>query len=360
MTTTITDVRTSRQTIPLRQPFVTALRTVTSVPAVRVEVVAGDTSGSGEAAPTPVITGDLAAGIEAALAGPLRDAVVGRDLDDFEDVLRSVGTAVVGNTSAKAALDIALHDTRARALGLSLPGLLGAASGSVGTDVTVSAGPPKEMAAEADRRAAEGFGTLKLKVADGRYDDTERVLRVRDAVGPDVAVRMDANQGWSAKEAVAVIGACERAEARVELVEQPVAAADLAGLAFVTDHVRTTVMADESVASARDAVRVVELRAADLINVKLMKCGGLRPARQILDIAAAAGVGAIVGGMMEGELAVAAAAALAATCPADVVHDLDAAWWLDRPATGRIVRYDGDRLLLPAGPGLGAPPSDRS
>ncbi len=357
MTTAITDIRTGRQTIPLRQPFVTALRTVTRVQVVQVEVVAGDGSGWGEAAPTPVITGDLLAGIEAALLGPLRDAVVGRDLDDLEDVLRSVARAVVGNTSAKAALDIALHDARARTLGLSLHDLLGAASGSVGTDVTVSAGPPKEMAEEAGRRAAEGFGTLKLKVADGRHDDVERVLRVRDAVGPDVAVRMDANQGWSPKEAVAIIGACERAEARVDLVEQPVAAADLAGLAFVTSHVLTPVMADESVASARDALRVIELRAADLINVKLMKCGGLRPARQILDIAAAAGIGALVGGMMEGELAVAAAASLAATCPADVVHDLDAAWWLEPPATERVVRYDRDRVLLADGPGLGPPPA---
>lgn len=356
MTTTITDVRTSRHTLPLRQPFVTALRTVTSVLVVRVEVIAGDARGWGEAAPTPVITGDLADGIEAALLGPLRDTVVGRDLDDIEHVLRSVGKAVVGNTSAKAALDIALHDARARDLGLPLYRLLGAGTGVVATDVTVSAGSPQEMAGQAALRVAEGFATLKLKVADGRYDDAERVLRVRAAVGPDITLRLDANQGWTPKQAVSVITACERADARVELVEQPVAAADLAGLAFVTGHVLTAVMADESVAGPRDALRLVELQAADLINVKLMKCGGLRPARQILDIAAAAGIGAMVGGMMEGELAVAAAAGLAATCPADVVHDLDAAWWLDPAASDKVVGYDGGRLLLADGPGLGPPP----
>jgi L-alanine-DL-glutamate epimerase-like enolase superfamily enzyme len=332
-------------------PFVTALRTVTEVVAVDALVTTDDgLTGVGEAVATPVITGDLHGGIIAALEGPLRQAVVGLDLDDFEDLLRRVQRSVVGNTSAKAALDIALHDLRSRATGVALHRMLGAGPAAPRTDVTISVDSPAAMAEQAVLRVAEGFGTLKLKVAVDPATDIERVRRVRDTVGPEPRLRLDANQGWTPKEAVAIVTALERAEVDLELVEQPVAAHDLTGLAFVTARVATAVMADESVASPRDALEVVGRGAADLINVKLMKAGGLRPARQILDIAAAAGIGTMIGGMMATGLGVAADAALAATLPTEVVHDLDPAWWLAE--SDGLVRYDRDRVRLRDQPGL--------
>src|SRR5882757_8003186 len=242
----ITDVTTRTRTAPLRMPFVTSLRAVTEVAAIDAVVRTDDgLVGIGEAVATPVITGDTHGGIIAALEGPLTDAVVGRDLDDFEELLRRVQNALRGNFSAKAALDIALHDLRAAALGVPLHRLLGASCAAPRTDVTVSVDTPAAMAEQAAARVAEGFTTLKLKVALDPAADIERVRRVADAVGPDVALRVDANQGWTAKQAVAIITALERAEIGLELVEQPVPAADLAGLAFVTAHVATPVMADE-------------------------------------------------------------------------------------------------------------------
>ena len=137
--------------------------------------------------------------------------------------------------------------------------------------------PPTTWPKPLRKRVAEGFGCLKLKVG-ARADDVEAVSRVREAIGPDMRIRLDANQGWNVREAVRVIRALEDRGCDVELIEQPVAAADLAGLAQVTSAVDTPVMADESVFGVRDLVELIRRRAADLVNVKLAKCGGLTAA----------------------------------------------------------------------------------
>ena len=176
---------------------------------------------------------------------------------------------------------------------------------------------------------------------------------MRAAVGPDVRIRLDANQGWTPREAVRVIRAIEDAGLDVELVEQPVHRRDLDGLAWVSDRVDLPVLADESVFDVRDLVEVIRRRAADMVNVKLAKCGGLQPARTLLDLAAAHGMGTIVGSMMEGPVGVGAAASLVAAYGTTAVSDLDAAWWLAwSPVTGGI-RYEDASVLLPDAPGLG-------
>jgi L-alanine-DL-glutamate epimerase-like enolase superfamily enzyme len=139
----------------------------------------------------------------------------------------------------------------------------------------------------------------------------------------------------------------------VELVEQPVAAADLDGLAWVTDRVQTPVMADESVFGVRDLVEVIRRRAADLVNVKLAKCGGISAARTLLELARAHGMGSMVGSMMESHIGVGAATSVAAACGVTVVPDLDAAWWAAEPAVRGGMRYDGPVVVLPDAPGLG-------
>jgi L-Ala-D/L-Glu epimerase len=192
-----------------------------------------------------------------------------------------------------------------------------------------------------------------MKVGTDAASDAARVAAVREAVGPDVAIRLDANQGWTAREAVQVISTLEDEGLGVELVEQPVAAADLDGLAWVTARVGTPVMADESVYGLRDLVEVIRRRAADLVNVKLAKCGGLWTGRSLLDLARAHGMGTAVGSMMETHVGLGAAASLAAACGTTVVADLDAAWWTrESPYVGGL-RYDGATVVLPGSPGLG-------
>ena len=151
---------------------------------------------------------------------------------------------------------------------------------------------------------ADGFTVLKVKVGTDARGDLDRVRAVRAAVGPDVRIRLDANQGWTPREAVRVIRGIEDAGLDVELVEQPVSRWDLDGLAWVSDRVDTPVLADESVFGVRDLVEVIRRRAADLVNVKLAKCGGLDQARALLALAEAHGMGTLVGSMMEGPIGV--------------------------------------------------------
>lgn len=346
-----------RVSVPLHTPFVTALRRTTTTESLLVEVTDSDgVTGWGESPQVWQVTGESAAGARACIEGPLASVLVGHDPDDLVALTRRVAGAVARNLGAKAALDVALHDLVARRRGVTLTALLGGTSLRVPTDVTLSAGGAAELAelAEVARaRVGDGFGTLKMKVGTDAATDVERVLAARAAVGPATALRLDANQGWTAREAVRVVTALEDAGAAVELVEQPVAAEDLAGLAWVTDRVSTPVMADEAVYGVRDLSEVIRRRAADMVNVKLAKCGGLGPARTLLELARAHGMGSIVGSMMETHVGVGAAASLVAAVGTSAVADLDAAWWSQGSPVRGGITYDGATVVLPDAPGLG-------
>jgi L-alanine-DL-glutamate epimerase-like enolase superfamily enzyme len=346
-------VRCHPVSVPLHTPFVTALRRTTTVESLIVEVVDSDgVRGFGEAPEVWAVTGDSIAGSAACVEGPLGTVVSGRDADDLNDTCRRVRRAVAGNLAAKAAIDVALHDLVARRRGVPLPMLLGGAGLTVATDVTVSAGSADEVAKAALERVADGFRALKLKVGIDAASDAAQVLAVREAVGPDVALRLDANQGWTSREAVRVIGRLEDGDADVELVEQPVRAADIDGLGWVTDRVQTPIMADESVFGVPDLVRIIERRAADLVNVKLAKSGGFIPARTLLELAEAHDMGTMIGSMMETHVGVGAAASLAAAVGTTVVSDLDAAWWAAKPSDSGL-HYADATVVLPDAPGLG-------
>ncbi|MDH6465407.1 dipeptide epimerase [Micromonospora purpureochromogenes] len=351
---TIAAVRTHRLSAPLHTPFVTALRRTTTVDTLVVEVIDSDgRSGFGEAPQVWKVTGASVAGAEACVRDMLAPAVAGRDADDLVARCAEVRTAVTGNESAKAALDVALHDLAARRLGVPLVRLLGGTTLRVPTDVTLAAGDAVELAAAAKQRRAEGFDVLKLKVGTDAATDLDRVRAVRAAVGPGMRIRLDANQGWTPREAVRVIRGIVDAGLDVELVEQPVSRWDLDGLAWVSDRVEVPILADESVFGVRDLVEVIRRRAADMVNVKLAKCGGLHTARTLLDLARAHDMGTIVGSMMESAVGIGAAASLVAAYRTTAVSDLDAAWWLAWSPVRGGVRYDGATVVLPDAPGLG-------
>jgi len=351
---TIAEVRTHRLSAPLHTPFVTALRRSTTVDTLVVEIVDSDgRSGFGEAPEVWSVTGASLAGSDACVQTQFAPRLIGRDPDDLVARCREIQGAVTGNEAAKAAVDVALHDLVARRLGVPLVRLLGGTDLVVPTDVTLSAGDADALARAAKDRVSEGFTVLKVKVGTDARGDIDRVRAVRAAVGPDVRIRLDANQGWTPREAVRVIRGVEDAGLDIELVEQPVSRWDIDGLAWVSDRVDTPILADESVFGVRDLVEVIRRRAADMVNVKLAKCGGLGPARTLLGLAEAHGMGTLVGSMMEGPIGVAAAASLAAAYGTTAVSDLDAAWWLaSSPVTGGI-RYEGATVRLPDAPGLG-------
>ncbi len=350
----ITAVRTHRVSAPLHTPFVTALRRAEAVESLLIEVVDEEgRSGWGEAPEVWRVTGESRAGAEAACRGPLAEVIVGRNPDELTALASAVAAAVPRNFNAKAAVDVALHDLAARRLDVPLVRLLGGASLRVSTDVTLAAGGGDEIAAAAKDRVKDGFTVLKAKVGTDAATDVSRVRAIREAVGPGIEIRLDANQGWTPREAVRVIRSIEDAGLDVEFVEQPVAAADIAGLAWVSDRVDTPILADESVFGVRDLVEVIQRRAADLVNVKLAKCGGLGPARTLLELARNFGVGTMVGSMMESPVGVGAAASLVAAYGTTVTSDLDAAWWLARSPVEGGVTYDGASVVMPDSPGLG-------
>ncbi|MGN6326994.1 mandelate racemase/muconate lactonizing enzyme family protein [Pseudolysinimonas sp.] len=352
----VTEVVTHRVESPLLRPFVTAVRRSDTLSSVLVEVRddAGR-SGWGEAPTSWRVTGESPAGVVAAVEGALAPAVTGLPTHDPDEASRALAAAIVGNHAARMAVDCAMFDLAARTAGRTLHGFLGAGTGSVRTDVTLSLPSGRDawdgLLADATARVAQGFDVLKVK-AGPAADLLPLLLLLRDAVGPHVALRVDANQAWDPDEAIAVIRAVEEAGVDLELVEQPVARDDLAGLVRVADAVDVPVLADESVWTRRQLRELLALGRVDLVNVKLAKSGGLGEARALVEAAHAEGVGVIVGCMLESHVGIAAAAALAATVGGGT-HDLDGGTWLARSPVEGGAQYDGATIVLPDAPGTG-------
>ncbi|MFB1097823.1 dipeptide epimerase [Terribacillus sp. JSM ZJ617] len=341
--------------VPLKKAFKTALRTVTVAESIVVKVTTDDgVIGWGEAPPTHVITGDSLASIHYAVEAIIKPAITGMSLLERDALFHQLQQCLVGNTSAKAAVDMALHDCIAQYAGIPLYHLLGGARDTLETDYTVSVNTPSEMASDAAGYVKDGFRTLKIKVGkDDIETDIKRLQAIREAVGSSITLRLDANQGWDRKTAVRAISRMEDMDLAIELVEQPTAAADLKGLQYVTANVQTPVMADESLFSPQDALALLEMRAADLLNIKLMKAGGIQPALDIARIARSYGVECMVGCMIESRIGISAAAHLAASQQHITRVDFDAPLMLREDIVTGGVRYEGSRLLLNASPGLG-------
>ncbi len=273
--------------------------------------------GLGEASPDPVVTGETQAGVLLALRAMGR-VLIGRDPLDLTALLAEAEAAAPGFPAALAAVDMALYDLAGKALGVPVSTLLG---GSVRDGMqlypVVPMDTPEAMAALAEGFSAMGSAVLKLKIGSRDLDlDVARVAAVARVVGDDTRLRLDVNQGWGdAATAIEAIG--RLSSFNVEYVEQPVAADDLAGMAQVVAAVDIPIMADESCHTAADALAIVRAGAADLLNIKLMKCGGIRRALDILAVAEAAstlkgaGIGCILGSMVESSIGSAAGMHLA-------------------------------------------------
>ncbi|WP_432362505.1 mandelate racemase/muconate lactonizing enzyme family protein [Sporosarcina sp. UB5] len=351
----IRSIETIPVAVPLTKSFKTALRTVTTAYAMYVKITTEDGRvGWGEAPPTHVITGDSLGSITYAVNEVIAPLLLGLDVRNREEVFRMLQRSIVRNTSAKAAVDMAIHDLLGQLAGLPLYQLLGGFRKTIETDFTVSVNDAAEMADDAERYITDGFNVLKVKVGIGDIgDDIERIRAIRERVGSGPKIRLDANQGWKPKEAVFAIGKMEDAGLDIELIEQPVAADDIDGLQYVTNHTITPIMADESVFSAKDALRVLERRACDLINIKLMKSGGIHEALKINALAEIYGVECMVGSMIETKLGITAAAHLAASQPNITRFDFDAPLMLAHDIVAGGIVYEGRVIRLPEGTGLG-------
>ncbi len=338
--------------LPLTTPFRTALRQISTVQEIRVTIrTDSGLQGVGSAAPTARVTGDTLGAIQSAVTEYILPHLAeGVDLRQHHRAFAVIEKALVHNTAAKAAVDIAVHDVLARSLDQPLVEWLGGSRCALTTDATVSLDAPEMMASQAGELLEQGFATLKVKLGgrDGR--DPERIEAVREKVGVQTRLLVDANQAWTVREVLdyePTLIACQ-----VQWLEQPVEARDIDGLAEVSRRGRLPVIADESVYGIDDLLAVIQRRAADMVNIKLMKTGGLYVAMVLAALARARGIKIMVGSMMEGIASVTAAAALAAAVDADHL-DLDAGYFLQSSLVKGGIRYQGPRIELPDGPGLG-------
>ena len=350
----ITAITWGRVSIPLRTPFKTALRTVASVEDIIVQVHTDSGAiGFGEAPPTGVITGDTAEAICGAIQHHLGPALLGREVEELETLLQTIQRVMPHNTSAKAALDMALYDLYGKRYGIPVYKLLGGARSRLVTDLTISVNSPEEMARDAKIAIDRGFDCLKIKVGVNPALDVARLAAVRAAVPGDTVLRIDANQAWSAKQAVRILNGMQQKGLDIEFVEQPVPAADLEGLKYVTEHSDVPVLADEAVFGPADALKILQMGAADLINIKLMKCGGIYNALKIATLCEMYGVECMIGCMLEGRVAVNAAAHMA--CARGIVTkvDLDGPMLCaSDPVHGGAV-FNEKEIALTDEPGLG-------
>ncbi|GGK04312.1 dipeptide epimerase [Lentibacillus kapialis] len=349
----ITDIQTKKTSKPLEKVFKTALREVTEIDVIDVKAeLENGMIGIGSAASTWQITGESLTSIQAAIDGPIKQTVLNGDIEGLEGILTKVETSCVGNTSAKAAVDIALHDVYCKFYNLPLHQYLGGGYQYPETDMTISIDTPEVMQQHAKERVKQGYSTLKVKVGNDESMDISRIEKIRKAVGSGIALRLDANQGWTQKQAVKIIRYLEE-NAGVELIEQPVPAHDVEGLKYVRERVDPPIMADESLFSPFDAFRLMQMEAVDLLNIKLMKCGGIRRAKQIADTAQSAGIKCMIGSMMESSVSVTAAAHLAYAHSNITYYDLDAALWLKEQPEKAGITWRGATAELSTKPGLG-------
>ena len=251
-------------------------------------------TGLGEATVDIGFFGQTLEQVRSAIEDYLGPQLVGHDPLDREYLMWRIDFR--DNSVAKAGIDLALHDLLGKVAGVPVSVLLGGRQQTrVPVAIEISGGPPDAMAQQCLAFMARGVRAFKPKIGGDPDHDAERLQAIREAVGPDVSLRADANQGYTVKEAIRFCRRADREGVDLELLEQPVAAWDLQGMAYVRREVETLIEADESCFSVHDAMQVIRHDAADVLNIKIGKAGGLYNAKKIMALAEAAGLKCVLG-----------------------------------------------------------------
>ena len=326
---------------PLPAPFVTAARRVDVLTEAVITVETDEgISGCCGAPDTAAVTGDTPGSAVYAAEHIFAPLLVGRELT--ADVSECCEKALYGNPGAKAALDVAVHRALAASRGVPLCALLGGRPHELTTDRTISAGAPSDVASRAADAYANGFPILKIKLGTDIEADLQTLRELKAALPPDACLRLDANQGWTSAQALRAAGLCVSLGLNIDFLEQPTPCADLRALAEVTRGTELRVLADESARDLASVRRIAETGSADMVSIKLFKCGGLRRAREIADYCAPAGIGVVMSCMLEGAECTAAAAHFAAAAGIERL-DLDAPLLCGQTLASDVA-FDGCRI----------------
>ena len=313
----IISIETGLKTIPLKTPFITALRRVENVEFVRVCVRTDNGfTAIGEAPATKAITGEDLEDILHSIEGVKNDLLL-----NPQEALQTLHKSTIGS-SAKAALDIAFVSLLAQEKKQDLYQYLGGNTSSVlQTDITVSFKDKDSMLQDSISYFESGMKILKVKLASDIFHAIEVSKEIAKCL-PDAKLIIDANQAWSLQDTLKYIDALKAV--KIELIEQPVRAEDIASLKVITQKSHIPILADEAVFTLEDAKKVIESNAADMINIKLMKCGGLTKAVEIIEYAKSKSVKCMLGSMLEGPYSINAALHLAMAYPQTIKYiDLD-------------------------------------
>lgn len=339
--------------LKLRQPFVTSLgwRDYANNIFVRIRTKEG-IEGWGECSPYPLINGETVD--TCFVVGKLlAEKLIGTSALEPDKASSLMDRTIYGNTSIKSALDIAIHDIAARASGQPLYQFLGGAiTKKIYTDYTVSIGSIEQMVADAKVVKERGFPVMKVKLGDGGKTDIERIRAIREAVGDDIKIRVDANQGWNVTEAVSTLTALTPFD--IEYCEEPISRHIYPRLKKVKRHSPVKLMADETVSDHHDAEKLIKMKLCDMINIKLGKSAGLVKAQKIIQKAERAEMPMQIGGFLESRILFTANCHLAHTSPMVQYFDFDSPLFMEEdPVIGGMVYQPDWEITLPESPGLG-------
>lgn len=348
----ITKIEAWLVSMRLKEPYTIAYETIETATNVFLRVETNTKIyGFGCAAPDLQVTGETPESVLKAIREIVYPSIKGSDPLRSAMLLERIAPLLGSQSSALAAVDMALHDILGKACGLPLWKLLGGFRDRIKTSVTIGILPEQETVARAKEWLAQGFKTLKIKGGKDVDSDIIRVHKVREAVGIETELRFDANQGFTFEQAVKFVEGTRHC--RLELIEQPTPMGQPDLLGRVTSSVSIPVMADESLITLRDAFRLARKNLVDMVNVKLMKVGGIAIARQINAVARSAGLEVMVGCMDESAISIAAGLHFALARPNVLYADLDGHLDLmNDPCEGAVLIRNG--VLYPtSNPGLG-------
>ena len=350
----ITRISLYKLAIPLKEPFITSLGVDTDAlnVLVKIETDAGIT-GFGECRPYMPINGESQE--TCYIVGQyFAKVLLGKNPLYINDAIQLMDSVIYLNNSIKSAFDMALFDIAAQEANQPLWKFLGGdANKEIITDYTVSIGEPAKMAADAKWIVAQGFPAIKVKLGQHGPTDIERIRAIRTAVGNEIPIRIDANQGWSIAEAITTLQALAAFD--IQHCEEPISRHLYTELPRVKKESPIPIMADESCGDPHDAARLIAIYACDYFNIKIGKAGGLLNAKKIVELADKANIKMQVGAMIESRLAMTAFAHFACCSPNIVHFDFDTAlMFREDPVEGGICYGKKGQIHLPDLPGLGA------
>jgi L-alanine-DL-glutamate epimerase-like enolase superfamily enzyme len=340
--------------IKLKEPFIISLGILTHAENIIVVIRTNkEITGFGECSPFMTINGES---METAyvVAGYLAKNLLGKNPLEMAELSLIMDRVIYGNSSIKSAFDIALHDIAAQIAGMPLYAWLGGRNNkTLITDYTVSLGDKEKMAGDARKIKAAGFQVIKVKLGDSAEKDIERIRLIREAIGMEIPIRMDANQGWDAESAAIVLK--ELYPFNIQFCEEPIPRWDFMQLPLLRTESSIPVMADESCFDHHDAKRLIDLSACKYFNVKLGKSSGIFKALKIIQLAEKAGITLQIGGFLESRLGFTASAHLALVSDTIQFCDFDTPLMFEEdPVVGGIVYSDNGKVTVPETPGLGA------